>query len=480
MSALSVTADRSDAIIDWLQSQRWYGDKSRTLSSVVIHDLETVDCCATRVDLAIVGCVFADGGLSSYFIPLVANESLDAPVGTIVDAFDLPAFLDWLVTGFLQDRIIVSGPRRMTWLPGNDRGALTIAHGSARLLRTEQSNTSILYGDRAIAKVFRRLEPGVNPDVEMIQHLTERTGFRHVPRYLGTVVMASDEAEQRFTLAVVQEFVASEGDGWTWLLHELETRTGASRYDSLNSIELLGKRTAELHLALALPTDDSAFSPEPILDQEISAWIQRLIDELGQTFSSLSRAEVRSEAALLMLRRSIISKVTVTRPLVGCLKTRVHGDFHLGQVLRTTADFVFIDFEGEPSRAMAQRREKMSPLKDVAGMLRSLDYAVATRERAEGNASMAGIREWGERARDSFLAGYRSSLRSSLTPLVPDDMRDFKAALDFFIVEKTLYEIRYELDNRPEWLEIPLHALEAMVDLPPYTGSGSDLASEVM
>ena len=463
---MSVTSDSFEVIIDWLRTQRWYGDKSRSLDSYSFGSLGTVDVASSRVELLTVDCGFGDGGSSSYFVPIELEASGRIRVDSIVDAFEMSEFRDWFVDGFGHGRVVPGAGRTTRWVWGRGAEAVSGRAGDARLLRSEQSNTSILCGDRAIAKVFRRLQPGPNPDVEIIKYLTEETDFRHVPRHVGTVVIESDHADDRVTLAAVQGFIANRGDGWTWLLHELEGEPERSWSHLSESIELLGTRTAELHLALASPTVDTAFSAEVMGPREFDSLVRRLIEELDETISSLLASKVRTQSALGELRKGVARKVATVHPLVGFPKIRIHGDYHLGQVLRTTSDFAIIDFEGEPSRSMAQRREKSSPLKDVAGMLRSLDYAVATCERAEGELTGTTIREWGVRASEAFLKGYTMSIRTSHRTIVPTEGHDLEAALDFFMIEKALYEVRYELDNRPEWLEIPLRALETIASRP--------------
>lgn len=460
---MSMPIDRSAVVLTWMQDQRWYGDKSRTVDSFVLQHLGNV-IAGSRFDLSIADVTFSDGGRSSYFVPLVSEGSEQRPDVSVVDAFSRPAFLDWLGEGFPSERILNLEGQTMTWIPRNGLDMAVLAPGNARPLTSDQSNTSVLYNDRAIAKVFRRLRQGTNPDVEIIQHLSERTGYAHVPGHIGTVVLEAADRQTPVTMVAVQEYVANDGDGWTWLMRQLLSGTGPTREVLLESVELLGVRTAELHCALALPSDDSAFAPEAITRHECEQTIHRLIHELDHTMSSLVASRIRSETALHSLRERVAENLGIVLPLVGYPRIRVHGDYHLGQVLRTTGDFVIIDFEGEPSRSIDERREKVSPLKDVAGMLRSLGYAVASFERARRSTPTGEIRGWGDHAREAFLSGYRSNVRKGRSRIVPDDDHDFKAALNPFMVEKTLYEIRYELNNRPDWIDIPLDALEASVE----------------
>ena len=458
---MDMPTERAAAIIDWMRDQRWFGDKSRVLDSSQFRSFGSVTLGDALVDLLVIDCHFRDGQRSAYFVPLVGGSLSDSNNhGTVVDAFDMAAFREWLASGFGERRVLALNERSMSWIPG----PVDVVPSAGRLLRSEQSNTSIQYGDYAVAKVFRRLQPGVNPDVEIVQYLTEQTGFRHVPVHLGTVSVTVGQDEPAVTLAAMQEFVSNQGDGWTWLLREMG---GSSRIDeqhALPAIDLLGRRTAEMHRALATPTADPSFAPERIQLGEIDGFLERLQEETDRTMASVLEANARSRTNVEELGANVRRKLDSASSLVDSLKTRVHGDFHLGQVLRTADDFVIIDFEGEPSRPLKERREKASPLKDVAGMLRSLDYSVATLEQSGHGVGSGGasIREWGARAHDAFLNGYRTSLEDDASSLVPHDEQRFFAALDLFLIEKALYEIRYELDNRPHWLEIPLKSLEKL------------------
>ena len=453
--------DRAAAIIDWMREQRWFGDKSRVLDASAFGSFGSVTLGDAVVELLIADCHFRDGQHSAYFVPLVGGSSAGfGAQGEVADAFDTAAFREWLASGFSEHRVLALDERSMSWIPG----PVEMTPGAGRLLRSEQSNTSIKYGDRAIAKVFRRLQPGVNPDVEIIQYLTEQTAFRNAPRHLGTITATVDRHQPAITLAAVQEFVPNQGDGWTWLLRELGDGSTVGDRDTLPAIDLLGRRTAEMHRALATPTADHSFAPEEIHADEIDGLLIRLREETKRTMASIVDTGARSRSDVEALGGSVLGKLESASFLAGSLKTRVHGDFHLGQVLRTADDFVIIDFEGEPARPLTERREKASPLKDVAGMLRSLDYAVATLRQSGHDAGTDGasIEEWGARAREAFLNGYRTTLDNDDSTRVPHNARDFLAALDLFLIEKALYEIRYELDNRPGWLEIPLGALEKL------------------
>jgi maltose alpha-D-glucosyltransferase / alpha-amylase len=365
-----------------------------------------------------------------------------------------------------------------------------------RRLGAEQSNTSVLFEEYAVLKVYRRLQPGVHPEIEMGRFLVERAGFANTPPLLGTIEMslrAQEEAEEAaatIAMGVLFGFVRNQGDGWTMALNYLsrylddalnEAAPGAAPPDQalelpdpdhffLGLARQLGLRTGEMHRALAeFGGDDPAFAPEPITSDDIAAWRRELQESsenmLGRLRASRDQlpepvreladqvidARDRLEGAIRQLAPDNISAV----------KCRHHGDYHLGQVLAVQNDFYIIDFEGEPSRPMATRRRKNSPLRDVAGMIRSFDYAASTSVRQIAETRPASLpraaalaESWRQRAVDGFRAAYRKATRGS--PVFPANKLQGKALIDFFTLEKAVYEVNYELANRPGWVSIPL------------------------
>jgi trehalose synthase-fused probable maltokinase len=287
-----------------------------------------------------------------------------------------------------------------------------------------------------------------------------------VPTLYGVVEVMHDEDVT--AIAAIQQFVPNRGDGWLWLLEQLEHLNAESHGPSLDAVTLLGQRTGELHVALASSSDDAAFAPEPFDEQDARDLTSRVVVEMEESVEGLAKHVSPTELA--SLHGGIGRLMAGAHALVGTQKIRVHGDYHLGQTLRTLEDdFCLIDFEGEPSRSIAQRRMKQSALKDVAGMLRSLDYAVATVvARTQEAAHREALNAWLEEARRVFTDGYHAAVAESRIPLVPQDDERFREGLNILIVEKTLYEVRYELNNRPAWLPIPLNALRRLagVSLP--------------
>jgi maltose alpha-D-glucosyltransferase/alpha-amylase len=363
-----------------------------------------------------------------------------------------------------------------------------------RVSSAEQSNTSAIFGDRLILKLFRRQQPGQNPDVEIGRFLTETAKFANVPPFGGSIEVRRADQEPE-TLVLLQGLVQNEGDGWQWTLEELdryyesaasvrsavplaaaepgmvgqEAREHAAIY--LDAAAMLGRRTAEMHLALA-SGHDAAFAPhvpevadlEAMRDQ-LTAHAAHAFDLLKTNLSRLPDDTVEPAGLALSRRGALLARF---RALAGLRNsgqwTRIHGDYHLGQVLRSKGDFVILDFEGEPARPLAERRAKHSPLKDVAGMVRSFSYAAFvaltqyTSRRPEDFAQLESwARLWETSVSSEFLRAYRDAIGDS--PIVPTEDEAFNSILHIYILDKALYELVYELNNRPTWIRIPLHGI---------------------
>jgi maltose alpha-D-glucosyltransferase/alpha-amylase len=366
---------------------------------------------------------------------------------------------------------------------------------SVRRLGAEQSNSSVLFDDYAVLKIYRRLQPGPHPEIEMSRFLVERAGFGNTPPLLATIELdlPGDSGPETSALGVLFGFVRNQGDGWSLALDYLrrylddalnEAAPGATPpgrpadlpdpdHFFLALARQLGLRTAQMHRALSeCAGDDPEFAPEPILSEDLARWRGEL-QESAETI--LARLE-RGRAAMPEETRGLADRVIgdgrrlldAIRRLVpseiDAVKTRYHGDLHLGQVIAVQNDFYFIDFEGEPARPLAARRRKSTPLRDVAGMIRSFDYAAITAARQIGESRPAAAPRlaaladsWRQRAVDGFRAAYRKAMRGC--PAYPASKLQAKALIDFFTLEKAVYEVGYELDNRPEWLAIPLNGV---------------------
>jgi maltokinase len=414
-----------EALPAWLLTRRWFGGKDAPIAGVTVADEAVVaDLRVLTLEVS-----YRDRPKERYLLPM-RGEHLD-------EALDEEA-----CRALFE---VVRGGREVPTQRGRLRGenfdaALNAVGTPARVRRltAEQSNTSIVFDDAVILKLIRKLEPGRNPELEVGAKLKQR-GFRATPTLLGALTLQTDVEA---TVGVAHRFVRVDGDGWSYVLAAL--RSGAP--DLLEQVRELGERVGELHVALADP-EDPAFAPEPITSADLRRWTATLTRELLTTLRVASAAVPE----LSQKRSGLLAHVErlAAAPPAG-VRLRQHGDLHLGQVLRSSGAWLIFDFEGEPARPLAERREKYPPLKDVAGMLRSFAYAIATAVR--GGSAVAGLRA---PIRQAFLDGYRS--RASA--LLPEDERGFAALLELFELEKLLYELRYEVGHRPDWIGIPARDL---------------------
>ncbi len=407
-----------DTFRDSITEQRWFGDKSRNVIEFQTTEICAVDLAGDRCSLLSVDCRFDDGDSSMYFVPLIFGGTSQP-----VDAFGDARFLDWLGVGFAEGRELEStfgSGSHLVWTLVDEERELSWTRVPARVLEGEQSNTSVMYGSSAIAKVFRKLQPGRNPDSEIVSFLTRRGEFSHVPEFLGSIELRFEDDRESIELAAVQRFVPNQGDCWRWLPDALVSSIDSDPGVLLADIELLGQRTAELHVALAVDSEDDAFQPTVFNEISTAELEERVGREVRLTASMLHRQGACSYVESEELSGALLSGVSQADALLGSLQSRVHGDYHLGQVLRTGGDFVIIDFEGEPSRQMFERRQKHSPLKDVAGMLRSIDYAVASAGSILEGARRTGPRELGRHGGRRIPARIRQRNRCVPQAACPD------------------------------------------------------------
>ncbi|MEO8737818.1 MAG: maltose alpha-D-glucosyltransferase [Edaphobacter sp.] len=528
----------------YLPHQRWFGAKSRTIKTV--HVLDWVQLPNINAALVILELTYEneepDAVRDIYQLPLTIstgeeaeNIRLAAPGSILATLTTLtgPAILhDAVAREDLRQallRLIETNREISTHngiLKSHKSSAFAEARGTAPLpARTgsaEQSNTSILYDAKLIMKLFRRLQPGENPDTEIGRFLTETAHFPRIAPFLGDIHLARPGSEP-IAIAMLQGLVENEGDGWQWTLDELsryyestvtcptpqETGKQPTFLDALereaedlafnlarehaglylDAAALLGRRTAEMHLALATPANDDAFVAEPFSPTDleadatrIDAQIVRTLDALKRGMSQLSDDATVDSAALILSRRIDLFQraniITSLSPVDCGQRIRIHGDYHLGQVLRSRGDFVILDFEGEPARPLTERRAKQSPLKDVAGMLRSFSYAAYaglnafTQRRppnneADARSLDAWVRLWQNTVSAEFLRAYRRSIDAN-PHLIPQPQQA-QLLLNAYLLEKSLYELLYELNNRPAWVRIPLAGILALpreVNLP--------------
>jgi maltokinase len=442
-----VTAVNLSKLPDYLRAQRWFGGKAWPIKSVSVVDHASVDLPGRAFLIAIVEVLYELGSPERYQLPV---EAAGADSDDVKDALEDTECLRALFQIVREQKTVPSGSGRIVgeWLAFPNILPPLPETISVRRLNVEQSNTSVVFAERVILKVIRKLEAGINPEYEIGRFLATKTTFRATPTLIGALQM---DGPAGATLSVVHQFVPDAVDGWKYTL-DVFKRHGAPPASFLTEMRDLGSRLGELHAALASDPDDPAFAPEDIHHEDLDRWSASIIGELGVTLADASKQfpelEKRREALV-----EVGKGLAHTRP--GGQKIRVHGDLHLGQTLRSQGQWLIFDFEGEPSRSFAQRREKYSPLKDVAGMLRSFDYAAAS-VLLDGGQPADRVTP----ARTAFLEGYRKATRGK--PFLPERDEDFMTRLAAFELEKLLYEVRYEMQNRPDWVRIPVQALLRM------------------
>ena len=483
----------SDDLLLFLTRQRWFAAKGATATDARIADAVVMPWGAGAFAMTRM-IVQAGGADHSYQVPVAACQAddCDIPDGatiawfgalTIFDAMYDPDFRQGLSTA-LATGLAVSGANGSRWLVepiGGDRLPAD-EHVATTVISAEQSNTSFVIGNRAIVKLFRALVPGLHPDVEVTRFLTERARFAHIPPLLAT--MSFTTGGDRTTSGMAQEFLPGSTDAWSYALERGRDYWAApadrpAPNTFADDAKRLGAITREMHEALASDDDDPAFAPEPVADDDLARWVQRTQQSIRGALALLERqltspafpAERLAEAAALVRRRDhYMGWVSEIDDQLGDdlgMRIRVHGDYHLGQVLRTrTGAFMIIDFEGEPAKSLEERREKTSPLRDVAGMLRSFAYAAATLAMSADKTIDLHTRElrsarWERDVRAAYLAGYLGdpAERDDHPDVIPEENAHVRQLIALFETEKAFYELAYELNNRPAWAWIPMRGI---------------------
>jgi maltokinase len=422
-------------VAEWLPQQRWFGAKARAIRDVRFADAVSVGPgVLLLLDVELEG-----GGGERYAVPMLTGSE-------IVDALDDVEFVRALLA-LLARTSAVAGER------GEIRGVPAAglverwpqgppADLTVRRIGGEQSNTSVVLGDAFVLKQFRKLAEGINPEAEIPRFLTERTSFRNTPRLAGHLEYR-DARGVTTTLAVMQALVPDAVDGWQWILAHLRESNGRSA--TVQALRRLGERTGALHRALASEPDDPAFVPEPITAADVASWTDAVIRQLASARAALPGESITVDPSAI---RAGLAH------LVGRRKIRHHGDFHLGQTLYQpkAGDWMIIDFEGEPLRPLEERRRKHAAPRDVAGMLRSIDYAAASAPNAGTPLDV-----WKADAGHAFEEGYRRA--AGATSFLPESEAAFDEVVAVFELEKAAYEIVYEANNRPAWIQIPKRGL---------------------
>lgn len=524
------------ALLSYIPGRRWFRSKARRIQSLEIEDVVPFDLAETSANLFLARVDYFEGESETYAILLAVAQDKQSRQVSAEHPHSIVAHLESAGTegdgprvlydamadrAFRKDLLDAVARRRRFRGRGGSIAAMpsqvfksvigpdgTKKDLESALVKGEQNNTSAIYGDRLVLKLFRHVEEGPNPELEVGRFLTEKVHFPHAPPLAGSLEYYRRN-KRPSTLAVLHGLVPNAVDAWTYTLDSLDryfkralahptvqvppiplspplfltepvpTLVQETAGPYLSSVHLLGERTAQLHLALASDCSDPEFAPEPLSAMHQTSVYHAMRSSTSQTMDQLRDrlntlpGEVRQEAqAVLALEEAIIARFMPLRNTkFSGVRIRCHGDYHLGQVLFTGKDFAIIDFEGEPKRPLTERRLKRSPLRDVASMVRSFDYAahfaVARNASTEVDAGRIPILEqwarfWYIWVASVFLTSYLDTQKQA--PLLPDARGELAALLNAYLLDKAIYEIGYELENRPEWLRVPIRGILRLME----------------
>jgi maltose alpha-D-glucosyltransferase/alpha-amylase len=487
-----------DVLPGFILERRWFGDKGWRMPTTRVHSAIPLEQDGTGALLTLIGVTAEGSAEARYLIPLtirwtrfdrIGEETKHAAAavrkgpreGTLLDAGADRDFNAQLLKQIHAGTDVVQGEQRIEFRATEAFRQMPVPTIEKLMpVEGEQSNTTAIADANYVVKLIRRLNAGVHPEIEIGRFLIE-AGFKQAPDLLGYAELV--EGDQRTAIAVVHRFVENQGDAWKVtgayldrFIDEQRVLSGETAEESLElaaylqRVRLLGQRTAELQRTLASRPDLPDFAPEPIVEQDITSWTERLLERSNHTFDLLGRRQGElSEtepliARVLERREAIVEHIRRSLgPKIDAKKIRHHGDFHLGQVLIVKDDAFILDFEGEPRRPLAERRRKAPAARDVAGLIRSIDYSTtsallrATTLTSEERALLTPkLDVWREQATATYWAACREITDAGLWP---SDPTEAQRLLDFFLLEKVFYEVEYELTNRPAWLHVPLEGL---------------------
>jgi len=525
------------ALLSYIRQRRWFGSKARYTRSVEIEDAIAMPYDTSVAHLVLVRIGYSEGEPEIYLLPITfaleerARQVVDESPQAVVAHLKLREkgsereglIYDALIEQSFHDALLKAMARRRRFK--GEKGELVTSHTltvfrkirepvqeavESALLPGEQTNTSVVYGNRFKLKLFRRLEEGVSPELEIGRFLTEKEPFPNAPPVAGVLEYRSRRLRELVTLGILHGYVQNEGDSWDYTLDSLgryfervlaypEVETPLPQGNSvvdmsdqslppiaqetigeyLHSAQLLGQRTAELHLTLASAMDDPNFVPEPFsvtyqrsLCHGMRGFASQALQLLRQRVKQLPDQAKADARKVLGLEDVIMGRFQdlTSRRITG-MRIRCHGDYHLGQVLYTGSDFVIIDFEGEPARRLGERRIKRSPLRDVAGMIRSFHYAAFAALRGQASTILRPedlpvleewARFWYHWISATFLKSYLEFMAD--IPILPQSREGVKVILDAYLLDKAMYEVNYELNNRPDWVGLPLQGILQMLE----------------
>jgi len=496
---------QKEVLKEFVLPRRWFAGKGSGAFNVKLGARTLWESNGGVWLFALIDVEFTAGAVQRYFMPLtlawdgVADSNVlrtadwtlakireHSRVGVLVDAFADPSFCVALARAVAVRARLPFDGGELRFEPTTACDALMSAGiEPVQYLGREQSNTAVVLGEGIFLKGYRQVRAGINPDVEMAGYLTA-AGFKSIAPLAGSVDYVR-AGQPPTTLAAMFGYVRNQGDGWSYALNHLdryvstllsETQAEHAAPHALfnTQMQTLGRRIGELHAVLARATKEEAFAPESITEDDMRSWLESILSEADRTFDQLQarlaavpeNVQPKAQTLLAERERAIGRIQNLAAKPVDAVKTRQHGDLHLGQVLLIADDFLITDFEGEPARSIDERRRKHSPLRDVAGMLRSFDYAraVALERALTARPDMherlqLGFRGWYLEASIAFLAGYNAGVGEART--MPSAPEDADRLIRLFQMEKALYELRYELENRPAWVGVPIEGLLALL-----------------
>ena len=501
----------SEILPRFIGSCRWFGSKARTLRHIRVFEQSRIAPGPDAAQFWFVEVSYLDGPDEIYALPVkIATGdaaraiSQSAPHAVIArfEGSEETVLFDAVWDAAFREQVfrLMLDRQRAAAKNGHLIGSVSQTFApavenipSSNVIGGEQSNSSMLFENKFFLKLYRKLEEGVNPDVEITRFLTERAHFPNVPAFAGTIEYRRDKAEPS-VVCVLQSAVPAEGDAWSLTLDAVgryyervlarkadlqkQVTPAGTLLDELiggvypDKAKLLGQRTGEMHRALASASDDPAFAPEPFnamaqrsvyqtmraLIRRVFALLDKKINNLPANFRAEAKEVLAGEAEILAREKRLLDRKT------NAAKVRIHGDYHLGQVLWTGKDFVVLDFEGEPARPLSDRKLKRSPLRDVAGMMRSFQYAAysALWQPAMRAEDVPFLERWADfwyrQMSSVFLESYLATTRDA--PFVPQSSDDLQVMLEAYLLDKAVYEIGYELNNRPDWVVIPIRGIK--------------------
>jgi maltokinase len=459
MAAGDLSAIDVEALGAWVEHQRWYASKSRHVTGVELAESIVLTDEPPVLVLALLQTRFSTGTHELYQLPLgvsgsgeVAQEDgiLADREWAVYDALPVPQHARELLRRIEVSETIETEEGRFSFQRTDEMKDLP-DDVPVRPMGVEQSNSSLVFGEELVLKVFRKLEAGLNPELEMLRFLTAR-GFPNIAPLHGWYDY--DGHALAATLGVAQQFFPDGQGGWELALDEIETNPDAF----LDKLGSLGEVTAQMHTVLASDAGDPAFSPEEPSHEALSLLTATVDEDIERIFTRLPEDNEALEP-IAGSGQDVRERLGQLAQLgVGGRVIRVHGDYHLGQTLYTPRGWVILDFEGEPARPLPERRQKRSPLRDVAGMLRSFAYVTSAADIQRGRPAPE---DFEDRARETFLEHYFAAIEPGLLPAGEAAVRNL---LSVFELEKAVYELRYELDNRPDWVAIPVAGIKRLLE----------------